>query len=82
MVASLSRVWARWILGMGVAALAALVLAGANAVSAPAAQTTYIVQLAEPPLALYGGGITGLAPTMPAKLGTKRLNPSSPASDA
>jgi subtilisin family serine protease len=82
MVSSVSRVRARLIVGIGVAALAALVLTGANAVSAPAAQATYIVQLAEPPLALYGGGITGLAPTMPATLGTKRLNPSSPASVA
>ena len=82
MARSRSRAWARFGLGTCVAALAALVLAGANAVSAPAAQSTYIVQLAEPPLALYAGGIAGLAPTMPAALGTKRLNPSSPASVA
>ena len=81
MLVSRSR-WARWTLGTGVAALAALVLAGANAISASAAEATYIVQLDEPPLALYGGGIAGLAPTMPAARGTTRLAPSSPASVA
>jgi subtilisin family serine protease len=81
MLGSRSR-WARWTLGTGVAALAALVLAGANAISAPVAASTYIVQLDEPPLALYGGGIAGLAPTMPAARGTTRLAPASPASVA
>jgi subtilisin family serine protease len=67
---------------VGAAALAALLLPGAYAASAPAAESTYIVQLAEPPLALYGGGIAGLAPTMPAARGATRLNPSSPESVA
>jgi subtilisin family serine protease len=79
---SRSRAWARLALGTGVAALAALVLTGANAVSAPAAEATYIVQLDDPPLALYGGGIAGLAPTMPAARGATRLNPASLASVA
>lgn len=61
------------VLVVSAAVLAALVLPGAYAVSAPAAEGTYIVQLAEPPLALYGGGIAGLAPTMPAARGATRL---------
>jgi subtilisin family serine protease len=67
---------------VGAAALAALLLPGAYAASAPAAESTYIVQLADPPLALYAGGTAGLAPTMPAARGATRLNPSSPASVA
>jgi subtilisin family serine protease len=67
---------------VGAAALAALLLPGAYAASAPAAESTYIVQLADPPLALYGGGIAGLAPTMPAARGATRLNPSSAESRA
>ena len=65
---------------LGTLALAAIGLQGASA--APAAETTYIVQLDEPPLALYGGGIGGLAPTMPAARGATRLDPASPASVA
>jgi len=88
MVRSFSRSQARtlarprWLLRVGVAALAALLVSSPSAISAPAAEGTYIVQLDEPPLALYGGGVAGLAPTMPAKLGATRLNPSSPASVA
>ena len=72
----------RWLVLLALAALVGLVVSSANAVSAPAAEATYIVQLAEPPLALYGGGIAGLAPTMPAERGATRLNPASPASVA
>jgi subtilisin family serine protease len=64
------------------AVLSALVLPSANALSAPAAESTYIVQLSEPPLALYAGGIGGLTATMPAARGATRLNPSSPESAA
>jgi len=67
---------------LALAILVGLVVSSPSAVSAPAAEETYLVQLTEPPLALYGGGISGLAPTMPAKLGATRLNPSSPASVA
>jgi len=70
------------LLFVSVAAVAALVLPGAYATSAPAAEETYIVQLTEPPLALYSGGIAGLAPTMPAARGATRLAPSDSASVA
>ena len=72
---------ARWLLLALVAVLAALLVSSPSAISAPAAEGTYIVQLAEPPLALYGGGIAGLAPTMPATVGDP-AQPSSPASVA
>jgi subtilisin family serine protease len=72
--------FSRGMLLVAVAAVAALVLSSPSAISAPASEATYIVQLAEPPLALYKGGIAGLAPTMPAP-GT-RLNPASAASTA
>jgi subtilisin family serine protease len=42
----------------------------------------YIVQLAADPLALYDGGVAGLAPTMPAARGELRLDPSTPDSVA
>jgi subtilisin family serine protease len=42
----------------------------------------YVVQLKDAPLALYAGGVAGLAPTMPAAIGATRLDPSSAASVA
>lgn len=42
----------------------------------------YIVQLDEPPLASYGGGIEGLVATNPAGLGTTRVDVDSPESVA
>ncbi|MDX6484880.1 MAG: hypothetical protein QOF43_33, partial [Gaiellaceae bacterium] len=42
----------------------------------------YIVQLADPPLASYTGGVTGLQPTNPATIGAVKLDPRSPASRA
>ena len=84
MVAGLSRGTAsaaHWrLLLVGAMALVALALPSAYATSAPAAEATYIVQLSEPPLALYAGGIAGLAPTMPGA--GARLNPASAASVA
>jgi hypothetical protein len=47
-----------------------------------AAGDTYIVQLADPPLASYTGGLAGLAATNPAALGQVKLDPKSPASRA
>jgi PKD repeat protein len=41
------------------------------------AQLRYIVQFAGKPLALYDGGVAGLAPTMPAARGELRLDPES-----
>lgn len=41
---------------------------------------TYLVRLADPPLASYRGGIPGLAPTSPAVTGARKLNVKSPAS--
>lgn len=45
-----------------------------------AVTNTYIVRLADPPLASYRGGIAGLAPTNPAALGQTKLDVDSPAS--
>jgi subtilisin family serine protease len=42
----------------------------------------YIVLFADPPLAAYGGGIDGLAPTDPEVTGAARLDPASAASQA
>ncbi|MEX2227996.1 MAG: Ig-like domain-containing protein [Dehalococcoidia bacterium] len=41
------------------------------------AQDRFIVQFAAQPLALYDGGVAGLAPTMPAARGELRLDPDS-----
>ncbi len=40
----------------------------------------YIIELKDPPLASYRGGISGLAPTHAATIGTRRFDPLSPAS--
>ena len=42
----------------------------------------YIVQLTDPSISLYSGGISGLAPTSPQAIGVQRLDPSSAASQA
>lgn len=64
------------------AALGAVVLAlGARAGTAVATDL-YIVQLTDPPLASYRGGIEGLAPTNPEALGQVKLDPTSEASKA
>ena len=42
----------------------------------------YVVQFADEPLALYDGGVAGLAATMPAARGELRLDPTSPDSVA
>lgn len=57
---------------------------GANASAALADDdpTRYIVQFSGEPLALYDGGVAGLAPTMPAARGELRLDPESPDSVA
>ncbi|MEX2211958.1 MAG: S8 family peptidase [Gaiellaceae bacterium] len=59
----------------------AVMTAGAQT-STAAATDTYIVQLADPPLASYTGGIAGLAATNPAASGQVKLDPSSAASKA
>ncbi len=43
---------------------------------------TYIIQLQDPPLALYAGGIEGFAPTHAGTLGEAKLDANSPASQA
>jgi subtilisin family serine protease len=53
---------------------------GSQAGAAPV--SGYIVQLSDSPLASYGGGIAGLAPTKPSALGAVKLDPSSAASKA
>jgi subtilisin family serine protease len=65
------------------AATAALVplVAGSQA-AATTGPGRYIIQLSDPPLASYRGGITGLAPTNPATLGAVKLDPASAASKA
>src|SRR4030067_596248 len=42
----------------------------------------YIVQLSDPSIALYGGGISGLEATSPQVTGERRLDPNTPASQA
>ena len=56
----------------------AALIQSANA-SGPA---TYIIQLQDPPLASYQGGIDGLAPTSPSALGKVKLDSKSLASVA
>ena len=66
--------------------VAALVLASALASAQPSTAALslerYIVQLTDPPLASYRGGVAGLAPTNPSTLGAVRLDPKSAASKA
>jgi hypothetical protein len=75
------------------AAAGALLAAVAGAQSAPAASggggatssadpSLYVVVGEAAPLAAYGGGIVGLAPTDPTVTGARRLNPSSAAGRA
>ena len=66
---------------LGSAIAAATMLASAQA-GAAAATDRYIVQLLEPPLASYRGGVLGLAATSPAATGAVKLDPASPASKA
>lgn len=51
-----------------------------NEVAGATEPATYTVQLLEPPLASYRGGIAGLAATNPGLQGQVKLDPSSPAS--
>jgi subtilisin family serine protease len=64
-----------------IAAFAALVAAGAPA-AAGDERSLYIVQLSDPPLAAYEGGLEGLAPTDPEATGEARLDTESAASRA
>jgi subtilisin family serine protease len=70
-------------LGALLAALAAITMlvvgsqAGAGTPLSP-----YIIQLSDPPLASYRGGISGLAATNPAATGSVKLDPTSTASRA
>jgi subtilisin family serine protease len=66
---------------LGLAVALATTLASAQA-GAAAGTDRYIVQLVDPPLASYRGGVTGLAATSPAAAGAVKLDPSSPASKA
>lgn len=66
---------------LGLAVALATSLASAQAGAAPATDR-YIVQLADPPLASYRGGIAGLAATNPAAIGAVKLDPTSAASKA
>ena len=58
--------------------------AGAGVVVETAGEGTglWIVQLADPPLASYAGGVAGLAPTSPRVTGATRLDVTAPASRA
>lgn len=71
----------RFALALGSIVAFSTVLVSAQAGAATSAER-YIVQLADPPLASYRGGIAGLAPTNPATLGAVRLDPKSAASKA
>jgi subtilisin family serine protease len=64
------------------AAVGALVTAGSPAASASSDRPLHVVLLGEPALAVYGGGIEGLAPTSPEVTGAARLDPESAAARA
>jgi subtilisin family serine protease len=66
-------------LGLAVALATTLASAQAGAASSTA---RYIVQLTDPPLASYRGGIPGLAATNPAARGAVKLDPTTAASKA
>src|SRR4051794_37132726 len=59
-----------------------VLLAVGSQAGAGAPLQRYIVQLSDPPLASYRGGVPGLAATNPAALGAVKLDPASPASRA
>jgi subtilisin family serine protease len=65
-----------------VAAALLLATALASAQAGASAGARYIVQLSDPPLASYRGGVAGLPATNPAALGRIKLDPTSPASVA
>jgi len=69
---------------LGVLAMLAgfVLLAVGSQAGAGAPLQRYIVQLSDPPLASYRGGVPGLAATNPAALGAVKLDPASPASRA
>src|SRR5258705_4460790 len=62
-------------------AVVLVLVVGSQAGAAPSIGR-YIVQLSDPPLASYRGGVTGLQATNPSALGKTRLDVSSPASQA
>lgn len=62
--------------------MVAALLFASVAVAAHGQPGRYVIRLADPPLASYRGGITGLAPTNPATLGRVKLDANSPASRA
>jgi subtilisin family serine protease len=72
-----------WRTGAVLTALAVVLVlvVGSQAGAAPSVGR-YIVQLSDPPLASYRGGIAGLQPTNPGVLGKTKLDTSSPASQA
>ena len=71
----------RWFAVLGLAVALATVLASAQAGAAPTSDR-YIVQLTDPPLASYRGGVLGLAATSPTATGAVKLDPTSAASQA
>lgn len=66
----------------GTGAQVSQVLALAGPTAAVTTPEQYIVQLSDPPLSSYRGGIAGLAPTNPEALGQRKLDPTSAASKA
>jgi subtilisin family serine protease len=66
---------------LGLAVALATTLASAQA-GAAAGTDRYIVQLTDPPLASYRGGVAGLVATNPAAIGAVKLDPTSAASKA
>jgi subtilisin family serine protease len=69
--------------GAGVlAAVGVLVVLAVGPQAGAASLGGYIVQLSDPPLAGYRGGVAGLQATNPAALGARKLDPSSAASKA
>ncbi|MGH3520781.1 MAG: S8 family serine peptidase, partial [Haloechinothrix sp.] len=66
----------------GVIVLSGLIVPSGIAAGGDAGKATYLVRLADAPLAGYRGGVSGLAPTSPAARGEASLDPASAASKA
>ena len=73
------RVWKG---GGALAVIGVLVLLAVGSQAGAASLSGYIVQLSDPPLASYRGGVVGLQATNPAAIGAVKLNSTSSASKA
>ena len=71
-----------WRAGGALALLGMLLVLAVGSQAGAASLDGYIVQLSDPPLASYRGGVAGLQATNPAAIGAVKLDPASPASKA